>query len=132
MNCQFSFGPNRSYFCSAKSYSPGPDDASKSTQNQGVDTRENPAPQPLSAVPLRGKGTLPVHAHVPSSAATHRPRLRHEPISALAAGENTPAEGISGLTIPELARMLYERLHGHNDQAQVHESPPPSYLSEIS
>ncbi|KAJ7218504.1 hypothetical protein GGX14DRAFT_595103 [Mycena pura] len=108
---------------------PGPDDASKSTQNQGVDTRENPAPQPLSAVPLRGKGTLPMHANVPSSAATHRPRLRHELISALAAGENRPAEGISGLAIPELARMLYERVRGHNDQ--VHESPPPSYLSAI-
>ncbi|KAJ7218539.1 hypothetical protein GGX14DRAFT_560875 [Mycena pura] len=83
------------------------------------------------AVPLRDKGTLPVDANVPSSAATHRPRLRHEPSRAPAAGEeNTPAGGISGLTIPELARMLraYERVHRHN--VQVHEdSPPPSYLS---
>ncbi|KAJ7218541.1 hypothetical protein GGX14DRAFT_560877 [Mycena pura] len=106
---------------------PGPDDAS--THNQEVDTRENFAPQPLSVVPLRGKGTP--DANVLSSAATHRPRSRHEPSRAPAASEeNTPAEGISGLTIPELARMLrvYERVHGHSDQAHE-DSPPPSYLS---
>jgi len=98
--------------------------------HQGVDTRENFAPQPLSAVPLRGKGTL--DTNVPSSAVTRRSRSRHEPSRAPAAGseENTPAEGISGLTIPELARMLHELVHGHNDQVQVYEdSPPPSYLS---
>ncbi|KAJ7218547.1 hypothetical protein GGX14DRAFT_595224 [Mycena pura] len=108
---------------------PEPNDASGSTHNQGVDTGENFAPQPLWAVPLRRKGTP--DANEPSSAATHRPRLRYEPSTALAADEeNTPAEGISGLTIPELARMLrvYERVHGHNDQVRE-DSPPPSYLS---
>ncbi|KAJ7202419.1 hypothetical protein GGX14DRAFT_654478 [Mycena pura] len=106
---------------------PGPNDAFGSTHNQEVDTRENLAPQPLSVVPLRGKGTL--DANEPSAAATHRSHLRYELSSALAADEeNTPAEGISGLTIPELAHMLYERVHGHSDQVRE-DSPLPLYVS---
>jgi len=105
---------------------PGPDDTSESRHNQGIDMRENLAPRPLSVVPLRGKRTL--DGNVPSSTATHRPLLRREPSSALSAGENTSAEGTPGLTISELARMLYELVHGRNDQVPE-DTPPPSYLS---
>ncbi|KAJ7218520.1 hypothetical protein GGX14DRAFT_390288 [Mycena pura] len=87
-----------------------------STHNQGVYTREN---LPLLAAAFRGKGAIGPTHRTPDTDAS------------LMAGDNTV--NVSGLTTPQLARILYERVYGPNNIDQVQEDVlPPLYNSDFA